>query len=186
MGSLAPRSLPRGWHCGHHQTALAGVGQLQWKQQRMFQISPGALESLGLALFPQETPSNSDLRRPLLKQNGKKRVLGRTHWLQMTDPYSDLGKGIQLQAQVYPLINPLKDPSVSRFFSLLLLACQHHSYRLSVPTRLEPRAALGSNSTLERKMNSSPSAAHRKIARKDPDSSGLGLTSMPGPTTAAR
>lgn len=150
----------------------------------MFQIFPGALESSGLALFPQETPSNSDLRRPLLKRNGKKRVLGRTHWLQITDPYSDLGKVIQLQAHVYPLINPLKDPSVSCF--LLLLACQHHSYRLGVPTKLEPRAALGSNSTLERKMNSSPSAAHRKLARKDPDSSGLGLMSMPGPITAAR
>lgn len=131
MGSLAPRSLPRGWHCGHHQTALTGVAQLQWKQQRMFQIFPGALESSGLALFPQETPSNSDLRRPLLKRNGKKRVLGRTHWLQMTDPYSDLGKVIQLQAHVYPLINSLKDPSVSCFFASLRLPASFLQARCS-------------------------------------------------------
>lgn len=35
-------------------------------------------------------------------------------------------------------------------------------------------------------MNSFPSAADRKIARKDPDWLGLGPTSIPGPITAAR
>ena len=41
-------------------------------------------------LQANETPSNPDL----LRQSGKKSVLGRTHWLQMTDPYLDQDKVI--------------------------------------------------------------------------------------------
>lgn len=36
--------------------------------------------------------------------------------------------------------------------SLFVLACQPHAYGLGVPTRLEPKAVLGSNPTLKRKL----------------------------------
>lgn len=134
---------------------IVGITRLLWLEWGSFsgnsrECSRSSLEPLSpqdSRFFPRRHLQTQISGKPLLKRNGKKHGLGRTHWLQMTDPYSDPGKVIQLQAQVYSLINPLKDTSVSCFFSLLLLACQHHSYRLGVPTRLKPRAALGSNPT---------------------------------------
>lgn len=114
--------------------------------------------------------------RPLLGQNGK--CFKQDSLLQMTDPYSDPSKVIQLLPRVYPPINPLRtllapvsvSPCLSASFS-----------QASVPTRLEPRAALGSNPTLERKMNHSHQLQIEKLQGRI-----LGPMCVSGPITAAR
>lgn len=97
------------------------MGQLQWKEQRMFQTFWGALEATGLSLSSQEIPSNQISGRALLRQRGKKSVSGRTHCLQMTDPHSDGDRVIWPRARVDPPIKPLED-SFCLLSLLLLLA----------------------------------------------------------------
>lgn len=75
----------------------------------------------GLSLSSLETPSTQISGRPLLRQRGKKSVSGRTHSLQMTDPYSDQDRVIRTKAQDVLLIKLLQD-SFCLLSLLLLLA----------------------------------------------------------------
>ena len=86
---------------------------------------PGDLPDLGIeptppalaGRFSTAEPPGKSMRllqtqisgSPLLRQSGKKSVLGRTHWLQMTDPYLGQGKVILTWVWGDPLIRPLQD-----------------------------------------------------------------------------
>lgn len=98
----------------------------------------------------------------------------------MMGPYSDGDRVVWPQTQFTRCSIPLRTVRVS----VSVLACQHHSHRLSHGAGAQDSSGIKSDSGEE--SNSPPSAADRNIVRKDPDWPGLGPMSIPGPITAAR